>query len=307
MITYTQGNLLEADTEVLVNTVNTVGVMGKGIALMFKERYPQNMQAYAHACKQQEVNVGKMFVVPTEELLGAKWIVNFPTKQHWRNPSKMEWIESGLQDLQRFIIENNIQSIAIPPLGAGNGGLLWSEVKLRIEHYLSSLSDVHIVVYEPTAAYQNSKKTKGVTNLTPARALVLELIRQYLSVGMDCSEIEVQKMVYFLTRIIQTKNMEDPLHLNFKANKYGLYASNLTHLLNSLDGYYISAEKRIADSHASEPIIRFNYQYQDELQQYLQKHQTEFMPALSETLQIIEMFESLILPQSYIPSIHSSS
>ena len=108
MITYTTGNLLEADVEALVNTVNTVGIMGKGIALMFKERFPKNMREYAEACKSEEVQTGKMFVTSTDELIGVKWIVNFPTKQHWRAKSKMSWIEEGLQDLRRFIIENNI-------------------------------------------------------------------------------------------------------------------------------------------------------------------------------------------------------
>lgn len=114
MIHYTQGNLLEADVEALVNTVNTVGVMGKGIALMFKERFPKNMEAYAQACKKGEVVTGKMFVTATNELVGPQWVVNFPTKQHWRSKSKMEWIEEGLQDLRRFINEKKIKSIAIP-------------------------------------------------------------------------------------------------------------------------------------------------------------------------------------------------
>src|SRR5690554_8115889 len=111
MIHYTQGNLLEADVEALVNTVNTVGVMGKGIALMFKERFPHNMQAYARACKAGEVVIGKMFVTETGELMGPRWIINFPTKQHWRAKSKMEWIEAGLEDLHNFILEKQIKSI----------------------------------------------------------------------------------------------------------------------------------------------------------------------------------------------------
>lgn len=151
MITYTQGNLLDAEVEVLVNAVNTVGVMGKGIALMFKQRFPKNMQEYAAACKAGHVQTGKMFITSTEAASGAKWIVNFPTKQHWRGYSQMEWIDTGLIDLRRFIIDNNIKSIAIPPLGAGLGGLRWQDVKPRIVKALHDLSDVNIIIYEPLA------------------------------------------------------------------------------------------------------------------------------------------------------------
>ena len=148
-IRYTTGNLLDADVEVLVNAVNTVGVMGKGIALMFKNRYPKNMQEYASACRLNQVVTGKIFVTETGELMGHKWIVNFPTKQHWRNPSKMVWVEQGLDDLRRFIIENDVQSIAIPALGAGLGGLHWSVVRRAIEISLRGLDGVDILVFEP--------------------------------------------------------------------------------------------------------------------------------------------------------------
>lgn len=155
MIYYTQGNLLEADVEALVNTVNTVGVMGKGIALMFKERFPKNMDAYARACKNGEVITGKIFVTAIGELKGPKWIVNFPTKQHWRAKSKMQWIEDGLQDLRRFIEEHQVKSIAIPPLGAGLGGLDWQAVRAKIEQALGGMQGVDIWVFEPSAQYQN--------------------------------------------------------------------------------------------------------------------------------------------------------
>jgi O-acetyl-ADP-ribose deacetylase (regulator of RNase III) len=133
MIKYTRGNLLESKAEALVNTVNTVGVMGKGVALMFKSAYPENFKAYEAACRRNEVKVGHMFVTERQAMLGPKWIINFPTKQHWRGKSKMEWIEAGLEDLKRVIAEKNIHSIAIPPLGSGNGGLNWLEVRARIE------------------------------------------------------------------------------------------------------------------------------------------------------------------------------
>ena len=149
MIIYKNGNLLEEPAEALVNAVNTVGVMGKGIALQFKQRFPKNMQEYAQACKAREVVVGKMFVTETGELLGPRWLVNFPTKQHWRNPSKIEWLIEGLVDLRRFIVANNVNSIAIPALGVGNGGLDWELVKAQIESALGDLERVEILVFEP--------------------------------------------------------------------------------------------------------------------------------------------------------------
>ncbi|AAW74341.1 macro domain-containing protein [Xanthomonas oryzae] len=139
MITFTQGNLLESGAEALVNTVNTVGVMGKGIALMFKERFKENFLRYAAACKDNQVRIGKIFVTEVNELDGPRWIINFPTKQHWRGDSRIEWITEGLQDLHRFLIENKVKSIAIPPLGAGNGGLDWAEVRPLIEEVLGNL------------------------------------------------------------------------------------------------------------------------------------------------------------------------
>ena len=157
MIKYAQGNLLEARAEALVNTVNTVGVMGKGIALMFKQRFADNFQRYAAACKAKEVRTGQMFVTEVCELDGPSWIVNFPTKQHWRTPSRMEWIVAGLQDLRRFMVENNVKSIAIPALGAGNGGLGWPAVREQIERALGDL-DADVLVYEPTVQYQNVTK-----------------------------------------------------------------------------------------------------------------------------------------------------
>src|SRR5437870_2689881 len=160
-MTFTQGNLLDARVDAVVNTVNTVGVMGKGIALMFKERFPENFSAYETACKAGEVQVGRMFVQAGVELDGRRWIINFPTKKHWRQPTQLAWIDSGLADLKAVIRERGIKSIALPPLGCGNGGLDWNDVRPRIEATLGELKDVEIVVFEPTAKYQNVAKKKG--------------------------------------------------------------------------------------------------------------------------------------------------
>lgn len=290
MIRYTTGNLLDAPVEALVNTVNTVGVMGKGIALMFKERFPANMRAYAEACKQGNVVTGKMFITQTGELLGPRWIVNFPTKQHWRNPAQMAWIQNGLQDLRAWLQAQQVSSIAIPPLGAGNGGLPWPEVKQAIETALGDL-DIDILLYEPSSQYQNVAKRGGVAELTPARALIAELVRRYWFLGMECSLLEIQKLAWFLARVIGQNPLGDPLQLQFKAHRYGPYANNLTHLLNAMDGSYLQSDKRIPDSKPFD-VIWFNEGKKQELAVYLQTEAKAFLPILEQTAALIDGFES---------------
>ena len=290
MIRYTTGNLLDAPVEALVNTVNTVGVMGKGIALMFKERFPANMRAYAEACKQGDVVTGKMFITQTGELLGPRWIVNFPTKQHWRNPAQMAWIQEGLQDLRAWLQAQQVSSIAIPPLGAGNGGLPWPEVKQAIETALGDL-DIDILLYEPSRQYQNVAKRGGVAELTPARALIAELVRRYWFLGMECSLLEIQKLAWFLARVIGRNPLGDPLQLQFKAHRYGPYANNLTHLLNAMDGSYLQSDKRIPDSKPFD-VIWFNEAKKQELAVYLQTEAKAFLPILEQTTALIDGFES---------------
>lgn len=291
MITYTQGNLLEARAQALVNTVNTVGVMGKGIALMFKERFADNFRLYAAACKAGQVHTGKMFVTEVGELDGPRWIVNFPTKQHWRPPSKLEWINEGLQDLRRFLQEHNIESIAIPPLGAGNGGLAWPVVREQIEAALGDLA-IDILVYEPTRQYQNVAKRSGVETLTPARALIAELVRRYWVLGMECSLLEIQKLAWFLERAIERFAPDDnPLSLKFVAHKYGPYATRLSHVLDDLDGSYLHCEKRISDASPFD-VIWFDDERKTYLQAYLKTEAKSYLQALEFTAGLIDGFES---------------
>lgn len=291
MITYTQGNLLEADAEALVNTVNTVGIMGKGIALMFKERFPQNMAEYARACKVKQVHVGKMFITETSELIGPRWIVNFPTKQHWRAKSQMQWIQDGLVDLRHFLEDNQVKSIAIPPLGAGQGGLSWPEVKIEIEKALSGITTTHIMIYEPTTQYQNVAKKSGVKKLTPARALIAELVRRYWILGMECSLLEIQKLAWFLQRTIEQADLKNELTLDFDANYYGPYANNLMHLLNALDGSYLKSDKRIPDCEPLD-VIWFNESEKLKIATYLQTEAKDYLPALEQASELINGFES---------------
>lgn len=292
MIRFTTGNLLDADVEAVVNTVNTVGVMGKGIALMFKERFPENYKAYAAACKQKQIELGRMFVTESLELNGPRWIINFPTKAHWRFPSKLEWIRSGVQDLRRVIVEKGIKSIAIPPLGSGNGGLDWGDVRPLIEEAMGDLADVDVVVYEPTAAYQNVTKTTGMEKLTPARALIAEMVRRYEVLGFDCSILEVQKLAWTLTRVLQRLGLADPLKLRFEANRYGPYADNLRHLLDNLDGSYLHSEKRLADAGPAD-VLHFAPDHADKLAAYFRASEgAMYLEAIERTDALIDGFQS---------------
>ena len=291
-IVFTQGNLLEAKADALVNTVNTVGVMGKGIALMFKEHFPENFKVYEAACKSKAFSIGEMLVTHRSRLDGPKWIINFPTKEHWRNPSKIKWIVDGLNDLKRVLLENDIRSVALPPLGSGNGGLKWSDVRPIIVHALEDLVDVEVLIFEPTREYQNVAKGTGVERLTPARALIAELVRRYSVLGIECSLLEIQKLAYFLERKIESLKGVSALDLRFKADRYGPYAPRLSHLLNSLDGSYLHCERRLADAGPFDPI-RFNDAKKDLVSAYLTTAEAKgYQPALDRTTDLIDGFES---------------
>jgi len=292
MIRFTQGNLLDAEVEAVVNTVNTVGVMGKGIALMFKEKFPENFAAYERACKAEQVALGRMFVTESPELSGPRWIINFPTKAHWRNPSKLEWIQTGLIDLQRIIAEKAIRSIAIPPLGSGNGGLAWADVRPLMVGALGNLEGVEVVIYEPTAKYQNVMKGKGVEALTPARAMIAEMVRRYGVLGLECSILEVQKLAWVITRVLAKLGIADPLKLEFYPDRYGPYAPKLGHLLNALDGSYLHCEKRIADASPMDTMY-FDPQWQTRLSNYLKSADgAAFMGAIESADELIDGFQS---------------
>ncbi|MBQ0928860.1 type II toxin-antitoxin system antitoxin DNA ADP-ribosyl glycohydrolase DarG [Ideonella alba] len=292
MIRYTQGNLLDSGADALVNTVNTVGVMGKGIALMFKERFATNFALYAAACKARQVKVGQMFVTETGELSRPRWVINFPTKDHWKAPSRLEWVEAGLQDLKRVLQERQIQSVAIPPLGAGNGGLDWPTVKSRIDAALRDVEGVDIVVYEPIDKYQNVAKRAGVHKLTPARALICEAVRRYGVLGMECSLLEVQKLAWFLERVLVQRQLTNPLNLGFVAHRYGPFSPiKLNKLLDGLDGSYLHCEKRIADSGKDE-VLWFDDSRKELVQAFLASEAKDVAPVLDATAELIDGFES---------------
>ncbi len=148
MIEYKNGDLLMADAEALVNAVNCVGVMGKGIALQFKQAYPENFNRYKNACKANQVQIGKMFITDNG-LQRPRHLINFPTKQHWRNQSRLDDIRLGLKALVAEISRLKIQSVAIPALGCGNGGLSWNDVLPLIIEAFSELHHVRVLIYAP--------------------------------------------------------------------------------------------------------------------------------------------------------------
>lgn len=292
MIIFQQGNLLHAPAEALVNTVNTVGVMGKGIALMFKEAFPANYKMYEEACRRDEVRVGRVLVTEVRRLDGPRWIINFPTKKHWRQPSQLPWIVEGLVDLRRTLEKWDIRSVALPPLGCGNGGLDWDEVRPEIERALGSLEGVDVIVFEPTEKYQNVAKRKGVEKLTPARAMVAEMVRRYWVLGIECTNLEIQKLCWFLERVSERLSFGNPLNLNFQANRYGPYSDRLRHLLDGLDGSYLHCDKRLADAGPSDTIW-FDEARREFVDLYLrQPGHSQLLRVLDETATLIDGFES---------------
>ena len=292
MIQYAKGNLLLADVEALVNTVNTVGVMGKGVALQFKEAYPANFHAYEQACKRGEVQIGRMFVTETGRFDGVRWIINFPTKKEWRYPSKLEYVRAGLGDLVRVIRDRKIRSIALPPLGCGYGGLDWVQVRHAIEVALEELPDVDVVVYQPTDEYQATPKRKGMEELTPARAMLVDVIRRYSVLGFECTNLEVQKLAYFLQRILGGMGLDNPLRLKFEPNKYGPYADALRHMLDGLDGSYLHCQKRLHDAGPLDPI-QLDTGRLSKVEEYVSKGLgTAYRDALERLDRLIDGFQS---------------
>jgi len=287
MIEYKHGDLLKCNAEAIVNTVNCVGVMGRGIALQFKKQHPDNFKQYAKACKSGEVVPGKMFVYETSGMTNPRIIINFPTKRHWKNASRIEDIESGLTDLISVIQQYNIKSIAIPPLGCGLGGLDWSEVKTCIESALTPLADVAVFVFEPTGTPIASTMAYNRTapNMTDGRAALINLIKRYLDGLLDpfVTLIEIHKLMYFL------QESGEPLKLNYVKYHYGPYATNLSHVLNRVEGHMLSGyadggdkpDKQIhivpgADTHATA---------------HLEKH-TDTLYRLNRVNELIDGFET---------------
>ncbi len=238
MIEYKRGDLLKEDTEAIVNTVNCVGVMGRGIALQFKKYFPQNFKAYAAACKHKKVRPGRMFTFEIGELTNPQYIINFPTKRHWRGASRIEDIESGLHALVEEIRKHKIRSVAIPPLGSGLGGLDWQQIRARIDTILGEIDEVQIIVYEPEGAPEAGRmvRNRKVPKMTSGRAALVSLMHRYLAGLLDpfVTLLEVHKLMYFL------QIAGEPLKLNYEKALYGPYAKDLRHVLNHIEGHLVS-------------------------------------------------------------------
>lgn len=238
MIKLTQGDILKADAEALVNTVNCVGIMGRGVALQFKKAFPDNFKAYAVACKSDQVQPGKMFVYDLNRLYNPRFIINFPTKRHWKSNSRIEDIQTGLQDLITVVQQQQIRSIALPPLGCGLGGLNWKDVKPLITEAFQSVPEVNVLLFEPAEAPQADVMViqSAIPTMTVGRAALLGLMRRYLAAVMDptVTLLEVHKLMYFM------QEAGEPLRLNYQKAPYGPYAENLRHVLNLIEGHFIS-------------------------------------------------------------------
>ena len=287
MIELKSGDILKDDAEALVNTVNCVGVMGRGIALQFKKAFPANFKAYAAACKEELVQPGRMFVFETGRLEPPRYIINFPTKRHWRGKRRMSDIESGLGALARAIRENGIGSIAIPPLGSGLGGLEWSEVRQRIEAALEPLTDVRVTIYEPLRAHAADKMTRSreAPNMTPGRAALVELMHRYLAGLLDpfVTLLEVHKLMYFL------QEAGEPLKLRFNRAAYGPYAENLRHVLNAIEGHLVAGYDDGGD--APDKQLKLVPGAVEEAERFLQQH-ADTRSRFDKVTALVEGFES---------------
>lgn len=296
---YVTGNLLDAPTEALVNTVNTVGVMGKGIALQFKERFPQNFKVYADACKRGTFKIGQLLVVRESSINGEQLIINFPTKVEWFKKSQYSYIEEGLRELIKLIKEYNVKSIAIPPLGCGNGGLKWEKVKPIMESYLSELEGIDILVFQPNEEIKNllqAESTRKTIELKPGRAMLLYALYQYERCGEEASVFAANKLAYFL------HNSGEDLRLNFVPYAYGPYAQAVEKVLYSMNGKYLKGMEQMS-AKPFEPL-RLNWELYQEVKDYLdQTLNSQQQQRLKDLFKVIEGFEST-LALEILASVH---
>lgn len=284
MIEYSKGNLLVADAEALVNTVNCVGYMGKGIALQFKQAFPANFKAYEKACRADEVKPGHMFIFETGSMVNPRYIINFPTKRHWRGNSRLEDIESGLKALIEDVKRLGIRSIAVPPLGSGLGGLDWNVVRPMIEQAFADLPDVQVLLYGPQGAPAADEMPVRTARpkMTSARALFIKLMDQYSSLHYRRTLLEIQKLAYFL------QEAGEPLRLRFEKGLYGPYAHNLNKVLEVLEGHYI---RGFGDSQKPDAEIELLPHAVEEADAFLKQHK-ESLRRLEKVSDLIAGFET---------------
>ena len=287
MIEYKKGDILREDVEALVNTVNCVGIMGRGIALQFKNAFPENFKSYAAACDRHEVQPGRMLVFETGRLTNPKYIINFPTKRHWRGKSRIEDIEAGLAALVNEIRARNIHSVAVPPLGSGLGGLDWSNVRPRIETSLRALEGVRVVIFEPSGDShdERSNRSSDVPKMTAGRAALVGLMNRYLAGLLDpfITLLEVHKLMYFMER------SGEPLKLKFTKGLYGPYAENLRHVLKTVEGHLVSGYADGGDVPGKQ--LKLVPGATDDALRFLEGH-VETQARLNKVADLVEGFES---------------
>ena len=287
MIEYRIGNILTEDVEAIVNTVNCVGVMGRGIALQFKKSFPDNFVAYSAACKRGEVQLGRMFIYDMGGLTNPRYIVNFPTKHHWRAKSRMEDIDSGLQNLTEEIRKREIQSIAIPPLGSGLGGLEWAEVRQYIKRMFVDMDEVRVIVYEPKLVSDSERifYSQDHPKMTPGRAALIKLIDDYLSILLDpfITLLEIHKLMYFM------QEGGEPLRLRYKKAPYGPYAENLRHVLNAVEGHFITGYVDGGD--APDKPIQIKSGVVEQADDFLSEH-TDTKERFERVAELVDGFQS---------------
>lgn len=284
MIRTATGNLLQTDAEALVNTVNCEGFMGKGIALQFKQAWPENFEAYAKACRAEDIRPGRMFIWETGRMMNPKYIINFPTKRHWIGKARMEDIRSGLRALIEDVRRLGIRSIAVPPLGCGNGGLDWRDVRPLIESAFAELPNVEVQLFSPLGAPE--AKTMPVNTSRPAmtvsRALFVKVIHQYEALNYRLTLLEIQKLGYFL------QEAGEPLKLRFQAGLYGPYATNLNKVLERIEGHFI---RGYGDSQKPDTEIELLPGALTKADAFLREHPAS-LPRLNRVGELIQGFET---------------
>ncbi len=285
-IEYKNGDMFNEPTEAIVNTVNCVGVMGKGVALEFKRRWPDNFKAYKRLCDDKKLSPGQMFVFDNNDFLDAgkhRYLINFPTKQHWRSRSKIEYVQDGLVDFIKQVHELGIKSVAVPPLGCGNGGLDWADVRPLIEEAVAKLPEVHFVIFGPAEdRTEQTEQTQVPRDLTTSRASMMVTFAELeMFFGGHLTRLTAQKITYFL----QVLGVD--FGLKFAKQQYGPYSETLHDAFKAMEAKnyisgYTSEERQVV-------VTPGTYAAADE---FLGENRSEISSIIDKLSLLIEGYES---------------
>ena len=287
MIELRQGNILKAKADALVNTVNCVGAMGRGIALQFKKAFPEMFKTYESVCKRGELKPGMVLVHDLNRFEPPHYVISLPTKRHWRGESRIEDIESGLAALVAEVRKLSIKSVAVPPLGCGLGGLDWKDVRPRIEQAFQVLPDVQVLLFEPKGApsAEEMAAVQKKPNMTEGRAALLGLMRRYLAAVMDpfITLLEIHKLMYFMQETGQH------LKLVYVKGPYGPYAENLRHVLTHIEGHLVTGYGDADDR--PDKQIKPKYEAMNAAEEFLADH-PKVNERFDRVARLIEGFET---------------